>query len=50
LRVLRQRIETSVRGSPLFDTAGFTRALEDCYEEMWTRYQRGLPPAAIQPA
>jgi len=47
LQALRQRIERSVRSSPLFDTAGFTRALEACYEQMWTRYQRGLPPAAI---
>jgi hypothetical protein len=50
LQALRRRIETSVRHSPLFDTAGFTRALEDIYEQMWTRYQRGLPPAEIPSA
>jgi protein O-GlcNAc transferase len=50
LQALRRRIETGVRASPLFDTAGFTRALEDLYEEMWTRHQRGLPPAAIRTA
>ncbi len=47
---LRSRIESTVRRSPLFDTASFTRALEDCYEQMWRRHRQGLPPAPIQAA
>jgi predicted O-linked N-acetylglucosamine transferase (SPINDLY family) len=50
LQALRRRIETSVRASALFDTAGMTRSLENCYEQMWARSQAGLPPAPIQAA
>jgi predicted O-linked N-acetylglucosamine transferase (SPINDLY family) len=37
-----------VRNSPLFDTARFTRALDDCYVQMCVRYRAGLPPAPIE--
>jgi predicted O-linked N-acetylglucosamine transferase (SPINDLY family) len=47
LERLRRQVESSVRASPLFDTAGFTRALEICYERMWARSLAGLPPAPI---
>jgi len=50
LRALRQRIESSVRASPLFDTAGFTRALESAYAQMCARYRAGLAPAPIEVA
>jgi predicted O-linked N-acetylglucosamine transferase (SPINDLY family) len=48
LERLRHRVESTVRASPLFDTAAFTRALEDCYAQMWRRHQAGLAPAPIQ--
>ena len=32
---------------PLFDTARYTRHLENAYETMWQRYQRGDPPAGF---
>jgi len=32
---------------PLFDTARFTQNLENAYNMMWERYQRGLPPATF---
>jgi predicted O-linked N-acetylglucosamine transferase (SPINDLY family) len=47
LEALRQRIAATVRESPLFDTAGFTRALEECYRRMAVRYRAGQPPAPI---
>jgi protein O-GlcNAc transferase len=47
LGALRQRIESTVRGSPLFDTAAFTRTLESCYVRMVERYRNGLAPAAF---
>ena len=47
LQALRARVSSGVRNSPLFDTAGFTRALEQGYLQMWSRYQQGLTPAAI---
>jgi protein O-GlcNAc transferase len=50
LSALRQRIESTVRGSPLFDTEGFTRALENGYMQMYTRHHAGLPPAPIEVA
>ena len=46
LAALRQRVAAS-RASPLFDTAGTTRALEALYEELWRDYVRG--PSAPAP-
>jgi predicted O-linked N-acetylglucosamine transferase (SPINDLY family) len=48
LRNLRERVEAGIRASPLFATAAFTRALEGLYEQMYARYQAGLPPAHLQ--
>ena len=48
LLALRARVAAGVRTSPLFDTAGFTRALEQAYTRMWSRCRQGLPPAAIE--
>ncbi|EGD60028.1 TPR repeat-containing protein [Novosphingobium nitrogenifigens DSM 19370] len=33
--------------TPLFDTAGFTRAIEAAYRAAWQRHADGLPPADI---
>jgi len=44
LRRLRARLAQSRGTSPLFDTARFTAHLEDAYEQMWLRLQRGEPP------
>ncbi|MGO9037846.1 MAG: tetratricopeptide repeat protein [Steroidobacteraceae bacterium] len=48
LRALRRRIAASVPSSPLFDTAGFARAIEDCYAQMSERRRAGMPPAPIE--
>ncbi len=47
---LRERVESTVRHSTLFDTAGFTRALESAYLQMWTLYQAGRAPQPIEVA
>jgi len=48
LPALRRRIAAGVPTSPLFDTANFTRAIEDCYQQMWARRRARLPPASIE--
>lgn len=48
LRGLRERVESTVRRSPLFDTPGFTRTLENLYEQMCERYRSGLKPAPLE--
>jgi len=47
LPALRRRIAADVPSSALFDTAGFARAIEDCYRQMCARRRAGLPPAAV---
>ena len=47
LAALRQRLQTSGRSSPLFDTARFTRHLEQALRMVIQRQRQGLPPAAI---
>ena len=47
LAELRQRLQTSGRSSPLFDTARFTRHLEQALRMVIQRQRQGLPPAAI---
>lgn len=47
LRAVRRRVECEARSSPLFDTMGFTRALESCYVQMVARRKAGLAPAPI---
>jgi predicted O-linked N-acetylglucosamine transferase (SPINDLY family) len=43
-REIRQRLERNRFTAPLFDTARFTRNLENAYQAMYERYQTGLPP------
>ena len=45
LAELKERLKRDRRSQPLFDTARFTRHLENAYITMWERYQRGEPPA-----
>jgi predicted O-linked N-acetylglucosamine transferase (SPINDLY family) len=47
LQSFRDRVEAARQGSPLFDTARFTRHIEAAYVRMWERLQRGEPPAAF---
>jgi predicted O-linked N-acetylglucosamine transferase (SPINDLY family) len=47
LAELRAKLARSRRTSPLFDTPQFTRHLEAAFETMWTRQQRGEPPASF---
>lgn len=44
---LRQRLAANRRTAPLFDCAGFARALENAFEIMWQRWRSGAPPAAF---
>lgn len=44
---IRSRIEAARDQCPLFDTAGFARALESAYLEMWARHERGERPVAF---
>lgn len=44
---LRERLETAARTAELFDARTHCRRLERAYLEMWSRHERGLPPAAI---
>jgi len=47
LAALKQRAAALRSGSVLFDTGRYCRQLESAYETMWTRCQRGEPPAAF---
>jgi predicted O-linked N-acetylglucosamine transferase (SPINDLY family) len=47
LAALRAKLARNRLGLPLFDTAQFTRHLEAAFETMWTRHQRGEPPASF---
>jgi protein O-GlcNAc transferase len=48
---LKQRLAHNRNTLPLFDTARFTRHIENAYVTMWQRSRRGLPPAsfAVEP-
>jgi predicted O-linked N-acetylglucosamine transferase (SPINDLY family) len=48
---IRERVEFSRNGGPLFDTALFTLNIEAAYTQMWTRFHRGERPAgfAVEP-
>jgi predicted O-linked N-acetylglucosamine transferase (SPINDLY family) len=50
LEDLRRDLDARVRRSPLFDTAGFTRALEDAYAALRSRHEAGLAPADLEVA
>ena len=47
LGALRARLADNRLRAPLFDTALFTRHLEDAYLQMYQRFQQGLPPAHL---
>gem|GEM_PF-340119 len=50
LRSIRARLEANREGSPIFDTALFTRGLESAYSAMWNRYLANLAPETIDVA
>jgi predicted O-linked N-acetylglucosamine transferase (SPINDLY family) len=47
-QALRDRLQQRRLSAPLFDVAGYTRALEGLFSQMWARQAAGLAPAAIQ--
>jgi predicted O-linked N-acetylglucosamine transferase (SPINDLY family) len=47
LGALRARLAGNRLHAPLFDTASFTRHLEDAYLQMYQRLQQGLAPAHL---
>lgn len=47
LACLRQRLAANRPTFPLFDTARFARHLEQAFETIWRRHERGESPAAI---
>lgn len=47
LRALRERLAANRLTTPLFDTEGYTRALEHAFAQAAERARAGLPPAAI---
>jgi protein O-GlcNAc transferase len=48
---IRARLMRNRTTHPLFDADRFRRYLESAYLTMWTRHQRGEPPASftVQP-
>jgi protein O-GlcNAc transferase len=44
---LKSRLWTNRNREPLFDTVGYTRALEKLFMAMWERYADGLEPGQI---
>jgi predicted O-linked N-acetylglucosamine transferase (SPINDLY family) len=44
LESIKTKLLSNRENWPLFDTARFTRDLENAYVTMWERSQRGLPP------
>jgi predicted O-linked N-acetylglucosamine transferase (SPINDLY family) len=45
LNALRARLKENVaQGSVLFNPSIYTLALQDLFEQMWNRYEEGLPP------
>ena len=47
LAELRAKLAANLPTCPLFDTAGYARALESAYTAIVERYRAGLPPADI---
>ena len=43
----KSRLARGHASLPLFDSGRFARNIEDAYEAMWARHQRGEPPADI---
>jgi predicted O-linked N-acetylglucosamine transferase (SPINDLY family) len=50
LAALRAKLATNRLQAPLFDTAGYARALESGYQTMWQRHASGAAPAAFSVA
>jgi predicted O-linked N-acetylglucosamine transferase (SPINDLY family) len=48
LQALRDKLEHNRLQQPLFDTARFTRHLEQSYTTMWETWQRGERPSAFR--
>jgi predicted O-linked N-acetylglucosamine transferase (SPINDLY family) len=48
LKAIRQKLQRNRLTTPLFDTALFTRNLEQAYAQMFERYQAGLQPQHMQ--
>jgi predicted O-linked N-acetylglucosamine transferase (SPINDLY family) len=46
-REVREKLRAAHMTAPLFDTPGFTRYLENAYEQMWQRHADGLAPGHI---
>jgi predicted O-linked N-acetylglucosamine transferase (SPINDLY family) len=49
LAAIRHRLQCQRSTSPLFDTAQFTRHVEQAYRYMWQRFAGGLPPESFGP-
>lgn len=48
LAALRSKVQRNRRSTPLFDTKGFTRTLEQGFDMAYGRYLQGQPPAHIE--
>jgi protein O-GlcNAc transferase len=49
LAAVTEKLARNRASRPLFDTARFTRNLENAYLAMWDRHQKGEPPASFGP-
>jgi protein O-GlcNAc transferase len=49
LKSIRHHLQGQRSTSPLFDTARFTRHVEQAYQYMWRRFAAGLPPESFGP-
>jgi predicted O-linked N-acetylglucosamine transferase (SPINDLY family) len=47
LRELRLTLRRRMQSSPLMDTAGYARSVEDAYREMWRQWCQGQTGSAI---
>ena len=50
ITALKARIAANRATCPLFDTVGFTRALESAFSTIWTRHCAGEQPASFDVA
>ncbi len=44
---IRSRLRTNLACTSLLDNPGFARSLEQLYQTMWQRFEKGQPPAMI---
>ena len=47
LKAIKEKLEINLPTAPLYDTPLFMRHLESAYQEMYSRYQKGLEPDHI---